>query len=61
MLESIDDREYLEPPDYEAHAVFSCDYCYRGLYEGDEYYDIEGEVYCEDCLKDNFRKFATSD
>ena len=61
MLENLDDRVWLEPPDYETNAIFKCDYCYEGIYEGDSYYEIEGEVYCKDCLDDNFMKYATSD
>jgi len=60
MLENLDDRAYLEQPDYEANAIIRCDYCYGGIYESDSYYEIEGEVYCKDCLDDNFMKYATS-
>jgi len=60
MLENIDDRAYLEPPNYEINAVFKCDYCHEGIYESDAYYEIEGEFYCKDCLDDNFMKYATN-
>ncbi len=58
MINELDDRAYLEPPDYENQAVFRCCYCECSFFEGDDYYDIQGKPYCEDCLNDNFRKTA---
>lgn len=29
-----------------------CDYC--GKHVDDHYYYIDGEIYCEDCLRENF-------
>ena len=39
----------------------TCDMCGGEIYEGDEYYDFDDEVICEDCLMDyvnEFRKTA---
>ena len=58
MLENLDDRAYLEPPDYESKAVYKCSYCDGGIYEDEEYYEITGKIYCKDCLEDNFKKYA---
>lgn len=35
-----------------------CDQCDTPIYEGDLYYYIDGEVYCEDCTKDIFGVYA---
>lgn len=29
-------------------AVYSC--CGWGIYPGDEYWNIEGKIYCKDCI-----------
>ena len=41
----------------EAKRVFTCDYCENDVYEGDDYYDINGWRICEDCI-DKFLKTA---
>lgn len=33
-----------------------CDVC--GCDCGDEYYEIDGNDYCQDCMKENFRRIA---
>lgn len=33
-----------------------CDKCGSPLYEDDMYFDIGGQVWCEDCAKYEFRK-----
>ena len=30
--------------------VYSCEKCEEGIYEGDDYYEIEGKTYCADCI-----------
>lgn len=57
-MENIDDREWLEPPDYEENAIYKCSYCERGIYEGDSYYEIENRILCEDCLDDYYKHYA---
>lgn len=34
-----------EPP-----SVFICSGCGKPIYEGDDYYDILGEQFCEECV-----------
>ena len=36
----------------EPKQVFICSGCCKPIYEGDEYYDILGEQFCEDCIAD---------
>lgn len=31
-------------------VVYCCIKCGRGIYEGDDYYHIEGEPWCEACI-----------
>ena len=38
-------------------VVHECDYCECEIYEGDEYYEINGECYCPDCIKE-FKRYA---
>ena len=37
--------------------LFICDYCDDGIYEDDDYYDINGWRICENCI-DKFIKTA---
>ena len=39
-----------EPP-----VVCVCSQCGEGIYEGDEFYDIHGEEWCENCIEDCVR------
>lgn len=36
-----------EPP-----AVTECIHCGEKIYEGDGYYNVDGEPWCEDCISD---------
>ena len=49
-MELLDDRAYLEPPDNEAKAVLKCFFCDEDIYEGDDYYVLNGFDCCEECL-----------
>lgn len=61
---AIDDRN-LEAPwigddDYGAskrELVHVCECCDAGIYEGEEYYDIEGYIVCEACIHE-YKKTA---
>lgn len=49
----VDDSQWYEK-DYEDHCP-QCEFC--GEYIQDEYlYDIDGDLYCEECMKERFRK-----
>ena len=47
-----------------ARAVTACALCGRELYDGDEFYAVNGAAVCEDCLTDfareEFRSFRLS-
>lgn len=45
------------PNEPEAPIVTSCSNCHRNIREGDEYFDIDGEPWCETCIEDS-RKTA---
>lgn len=36
----------------EEKTVHICMNCGEDIYEGDDYYDIDGEAWCEECIKD---------
>lgn len=36
-----------EPPE-----VYKCSCCGEPIYEGDTYYDIDGDAWCEECILD---------
>lgn len=48
--------EYDEQLPSEDKPTTRCDICGEPLYDGDAYYDVMGEKYCESCMKDAFRK-----
>ena len=54
-MELLDDRAYLEPPDNEAKAVLECFFCGEDIYEGDDYYLLNGFNCCEECLDIHFK------
>ena len=54
-MELLDDRVYLEPPDNEAKAVLECFFCGEDIYEGDDYYLLNGFNCCEECLDVHFK------
>lgn len=49
-------EEYLG---YEEEVADCCDCCGRDIYVGEEYYDVDGVVICENCIKD-YKKTAES-
>lgn len=58
---AVDDRAYLQPPNNEAKAVYECYYCQGTIYAGEECYKVEKEIYCEDCMENEFKIIATSE
>lgn len=32
--------------------VYTCSCCGEGIYSEDPYYDIHGEIYCENCINE---------
>lgn len=35
--------------------ILQCECCNSGIYEDESYYDVNGDIVCEDCLKDYMR------
>lgn len=58
MLDSLDDRRYLEPPDNEPEKVLKCYFCGNWIYAGDDYYLLENLACCEDCLSLHYKQIA---
>lgn len=54
-MELLDDRAYLTPPDNEAIPVLKCFFCEEDIYEGDDYYVLNGFNCCEECLDIHFK------
>ena len=46
------------PPEPEPEPVTYCSICGCEIWEGDEFYTIDGAI-CEDCLNDEYRKIAS--
>ena len=40
----------------EPHSVYICSGCGNEIYEGDDYWDIMGEQFCEQCIDDAKRE-----
>ena len=53
----VDDREYLRPPDNEAEKITECWECGEDICVGEEYYNIDGNHYCDLCI-DQFVRVA---
>lgn len=51
------DYRYEHP---EAKIVDTCMDCGKFIYAGEEYYDIQGMIFCEDCMR-NYRKNIRDD
>ena len=32
--------------------VYTCCNCHEGIYSEDPYWDINGDIYCEDCIRE---------
>ena len=47
-------------PNTDVHYVCKCVNCGNEIYDGDVCYDINGEIWCEDCITD-CRTFASED
>ena len=54
-MKLLDDRAYLEPPDSEAKPALKCYFCDADIYEGDDYYVLNGFDCCEECLDVHFK------
>ena len=65
MMEQIENRTAVDaewqPMD---KSVKKCDSCEGGLFEGDEYFDIDGYCICPNCiddyLKTNYRRLIVN-
>ena len=54
----IDDRGYLTPPNNEAIKIYECYICDNPIYEGEDCYEIDNLIYCEDCVNQHFKIMA---
>ena len=54
----LDDKKHLTLPDNEAVPVLKCFFCEEDVYEGDEYYVLNGFNCCRDCLDIHFKFIA---
>ena len=41
------------PPEPDAVLVFFCSDCGNEIYEGEEYFEFDGDIYCEECFSEN--------
>lgn len=56
-MEQIDNRMVVDSEWPECHPVLICELKGCGICEDMDYYDINGDIVCEDCLKDYMKKF----
>lgn len=52
---------YPDPQQVEPVPIMFCAECNEEIYEGNYYWNIDGEHYCEDCADKLFRYEATRD
>lgn len=43
---------YLEPPEDNRKVCCTCTFCKEDILEGDEYYELLGEIICESCMQE---------
>ena len=55
-IRGLDDWLNNDPRESES-PVCECDECGEGIYDGEDYYEIKGNCYCEKCIE-KFRKTA---
>ncbi len=55
MMELSGDRAYLEPSECGAKPALKCYFCSADIYEGKEYYALDGFCCCEVCLNTHFK------
>lgn len=56
MMNNYDDWK-TTPPEPEEAEIY-CESCGSGIYEGEYYYKLGFENYCESCLKTYFGRYA---
>lgn len=54
-MELLEGRAYLEPPVGGAKVALQCYFCDTDIYEGDDYYVLNGFDCCEECLDVHFK------
>ncbi len=54
-MELLDDRTYFEPPESGVKPVLRCYFCGKSIYEGKEYYALDGFCCCKVCLDTHFK------
>lgn len=57
MMELIE-KSYLTPPENEAKPVFKCFFCKEDIFEGEEFYFLNGFYCCKECLDLRFKFVA---
>ena len=58
----VRDAEWFQAErDEKIKKLISCDHCGNVIGYGEDYFDIDGEIYCEDCLCELYRKTAYYD
>ena len=39
----------------EPNEIYTCICCGDGIYAGDGYYDLLGDIWCEECVREQYR------
>lgn len=62
MPERIENRMVVDGEWLKLKPIFTCDCCEDGIYKGNDYYNVTGDIICEHCIEDyirmNFRREA---
>ena len=51
-MDSYDMWKTATPDEFEPESKCKCKYCGESLFEDDEYYELDGEILCEDCAEE---------
>ena len=49
VVSAMEKAGQLPPP---TSCKYVCDRCCAAIYEGDTYYEIEGYIYCAECIRE---------
>lgn len=59
LTRTIDVENPMLTDRYQEEAYITCDGCEEKIYEGDDYYHIDGICYCSECIRNMRRTYSS--
>lgn len=60
-IDRLANETYHDPQQDEPMPIWICRECGKGIYDGDDYYEVYGDPFCEKCGEDLFKRIAERD